>query len=360
MCEQAAHLVDRVLRPELRWRQWVVTFPRDLAIGLCFQPDLCSAVLRVCMRVLLQWFRDRSAPITPAGVRRVHPAAVVFVQRFSDGAGPWMHFHVLAADGVFCERAHSLAVSFSPHPPPTQTELAALVRRLAARVRGLCARRGVQPVGPDGALLHDCASAPAQTIRRPRPPPSRARHVPLCARHDDFGLHAGVSIPPGRPAALERLCRYMARPAIAQTRLTQLDDDRVVLTLKRPRGPIKQLVFDPVAFVARLAALVPPPNRHLTRFWGALAPGSPIRAAAVPPPDATTPERPTAPKRPNRMRWNDLLQRVFLVDALLCPCGGTLKPLGIVRNPDVAQAILAAIVLSHQAPARAPPRRLID
>ncbi len=75
----------------------------------------------------------------------------------------------------------------------------------------------------------------------------------------------------------------MARPAIAETRLTKLDDDRIVLTLKRPRGTGKQLVFEPVAFLARLAALVPPPNRDLTRLWGA-CPGSPIRQAAIPPP----------------------------------------------------------------------------
>lgn len=44
------------------------------------------------------------------------------MQQFSDGAGQWMHLHVLAVDCVFHERSHSLAVSFSPQPPPTQPE----------------------------------------------------------------------------------------------------------------------------------------------------------------------------------------------------------------------------------------------
>jgi hypothetical protein len=150
----------------------------------------------------------------------------------------------------------------------------------------------------------------------------------------------------------------MARPAIAESRLRRLDDGRIVVTLKRARGAVKQFIFEPVVFAARLAALVPPANRHITRYWGALAPGSPVRSRAIPPPpNPNQTAYPVAPRRPRTMRWHDLLRRVFFIDALLCPCGGRLKPLGIVRNPDVVQAILAAIVLSHQAPARAPPHR---
>ena len=52
MADTAAWLVDRVLRPDLRWRQVVVTFPAPIAIGLCFRARLASAVVRVCMRVL--------------------------------------------------------------------------------------------------------------------------------------------------------------------------------------------------------------------------------------------------------------------------------------------------------------------
>ncbi|MFT5434558.1 MAG: hypothetical protein ACI9OJ_005271 [Myxococcota bacterium] len=50
-----------------------------------------------------------------------------------------------------------------------------------------------------------------------------------------------------------------------------------------------------------------------------------------------------------------LLQRVFLVDILEYPCGGRLRIIAINTRPDVIQAVAAAIILSHQEPARAPP-----
>ncbi len=141
-------------------------------------------------------------------------------------------------------------------------------------------------------------------------------------------------------------------------RLRWLDDDRVALTLRRPRRGTRELVFEPTAFVARLAALLPPPRWHMTRFFGALASGSSVRRAVIPePPDPTTADLPVAPKRPRRMRRVQLLRRVFFVEPLSCPCGGTLRSLGIIRDPDIVQAILAAIVPSNPAPAHAPPAR---
>jgi hypothetical protein len=60
--------------------------------------------------------------------------------------------------------------------------------------------------------------------------------------------------------------------------------------------------------------------------------------------------RSTAPTR--RTRWADLLQRVFEVDALCCPrCGGRMRVLAAITEPDVARRILACLNL----PTRAPP-----
>jgi hypothetical protein len=354
MADRAAHLVDRVLRPELRWRQWVFTFPAELAVGLCFHADLAAAVLRVCMRVLFEWQRARSSVQTAV---RLHPAAVVQVQRHSDGAGCWYHLHVLAADGVFYEPQGTLEVPFETQPPPGEADVAQLAERIAARVLGLLRRRGPQAEAAEQTLLRRCASAAAQKVRSGTPVPSRAGRIRLHAKHDGFSVHAGVSIAPNRPADLERLCRYLARPPVPESRLSRLDDGRVVLSLKRPRRGVRQFVFEPVAFLARIASLVPPPGWSMVRFWGALAPASPVRFAAVPqPPDAVDTKYPVAPRRPKRMRWRDLLQRVFLVDATRCPCGGTLRTIRLVTDPEVGEAILAALILSKQHPARAPPR----
>jgi hypothetical protein len=72
------------------------------------------------------------------------------------------------------------------------------------------------------------------------------------------------------------------------------------------------------------------------------------------PPDAT-PTRPVAPNRPKQMRRAELLQRVFLTGILACPCAGRLRLIAVITQPDVIEAVAAAIILSHQLPARAPP-----
>jgi hypothetical protein len=62
-----------------------------------------------------------------------------------------------------------------------------------------------------------------------------------------------------------------ARPAVASERLSCLDDGRLVYRLKRRwRDGTTAFVFEPEEFVARLAALVPPPRCHLVRYAGVL------------------------------------------------------------------------------------------
>ena len=54
----------------------------------------------------------------------------------------------------------------------------------------------------------------------------------LCANRHGFNLHATVRCGARQRKALERLCRYITRPAIANERLTLNRAGEVVLTLK--------------------------------------------------------------------------------------------------------------------------------
>jgi hypothetical protein len=65
----------------------------------------------------------------------------------------------------------------------------------------------------------------------------------------------------------ERLCRYITRPALAEGRLSLTPQGRVRYTLKTPyRDGTTHVIFAPLDFIARLAALVPKPRVHLTRY----------------------------------------------------------------------------------------------
>src|SRR4051812_15078009 len=71
---------------------------------------------------------------------------------------------------------------------------------------------------------------------------------------------------------LERLCRYITRPAIANERLKRNRAGQVVLQLKSPwRDGTTHIVMSPLELLQRLAALVPRPRLHLIRFHGVLA-----------------------------------------------------------------------------------------
>ena len=82
----------------------------------------------------------------------------------------------------------------------------------------------------------------------------------------------------GRPKAkaderkkLERLCRYISRPAVSEKRLSLPPNGNVRYQLKTPyRDGTTHVIFEPLDFIARLAALVPRPRVNLTRLCGDL------------------------------------------------------------------------------------------
>ena len=117
-------------------------------------------------------------------------------------------------------------------------------------------------------------------------------------------------------------------------------------------------------FMQRLAALVPRPRLHLIRFHGVLAPNAKLRSQVVPTPAPQT----TAGEgdcehthsKPLRMTWARLLKRVFDIDVERCACGGKLKLIAVIEEPDVIEKILKHIRLDPQPPPRTPARKRED
>jgi len=129
------------------------------------------------------------------------------------------------------------------------------------------------------------------------------------------------------------------------------------------------VLLDPLDFIGRLCALVPPPRFHMLRYHGVLAAHSSPRAEVVlgresPSPPAQLPlfvpadVAPFAPPEPpSRHPWAWLLRRVFAVDVTTCPvdgCAGRMRLVQLATKPrDIAR------VLATDGPLRArdPPRR---
>ncbi len=100
--------------------------------------------------------------------------------------------------------------------------------------------------------------------------------------HPATELCAAVCSLVGDRPGLERLLRYCARPPFALERLQQRDAEHLLYENPRSgpggRGP---QTLTPLELIDRLAALVPPPRVHRHRYYGVLAPNSPLRAAVT-------------------------------------------------------------------------------
>ena len=56
----------------------------------------------------------------------------------------------------------------------------------------------------------------------------------LVAKNSGFSLHAGVATKAHERDRLERICRYIARPAVSEDRLSTNDQGGVIYRFKKP------------------------------------------------------------------------------------------------------------------------------
>jgi hypothetical protein len=154
---------------------------------------------------------------------------------------------------------------------------------------------------------------------------------------------------------------------------------------------LDELHLTPLELIARIAALVPPPHTHRHRYFGVLAPNSPLRAAvtalATPAQPAKqvvvqaepanmsegapgviplgyaispTPEPAPAKRSPAHYLWAVLIARIYEVFPLLCPlCGGQMRLIAFITEGTQTSKILDHIGVDSEppqiSPARGPP-----
>jgi hypothetical protein len=83
---------------------------------------------------------------------------------------------------------------------------------------------------------------------------------------------------------------------------------------------------------------------------------TPSEAPAVASAPAPGNDDPAAVPPSRHWAWADLMRRAFDIDVLACPrCGGRLRLIATVEDPDAIQAILGAAAESRELGDRAPP-----
>jgi hypothetical protein len=196
----------------------------------------------------------------------------------------------------------------------------------------------------------------------PRGEPSGSDRV---AQASGFSLHAGVAAGADQRGTLERLCRYIARPAVAIERLSLTAQGHIRYALKTPyRDGTTHVIFEPLDFLARLAALVPSPGVNLTRYHGVFAPNHRLRAQIVPAQrgrgGSAGPGQGSAVPKHAAMTWAQRLKRVFGIEIERCEqCGGAVKIIASIEDPQVIGRILEHLGLhgSHAHGQQLPPAR---
>jgi hypothetical protein len=252
MAETAALLVDDVL-PHKPIRQWVLSFPYPLRFLLANSPQVMSKVLGIVNRVISTHL------VQKVGFNRTqaHTGAVTLIQRFGSALNLNVHFHILFIDGVYQEK-YNHKLRFHRVTAPTVSELNALVATISQRVARHLERQGLLSRDDESSYLtldlqDDDAMNQLQghsITYRIAVGPQQGRKVFTLQtipswEDDDFGtnqvgkiagfsLHAGVATKTRERKKLERLCRYIARPAVSEKRLAFTSRGLVRYELKTP------------------------------------------------------------------------------------------------------------------------------
>jgi hypothetical protein len=396
MTESGALLVDAVF-PCQPVRQWVLSFPYPLRFLFASRPKTMGQVLGIVYRVIATHL------IHKAGLTRAiaRTGAVTLIQCFGSSLNLNVHFHMLFLDGVYVEGRPGTLKRFQWVKAPSSDELTRLTHTIARRVGRFLEHQGLLEsdaencyltgdAADDDSMAHlhghsityRIAVAPHQgrkvfTLQTLPACDSDAPLADTVGRTAGFSLHTGVAAKARERDKLERLCRYITRPAVSEKRLSLTAHGKVRYELKTPyRDGTTHVIFEPLDFIARLAALVPKPRVNLTRFHGVFAPNSAHRSQVTPARrgrgnthKAPAEQEQTTPgERHAAMSWAQRLKRVFNIDIQTCSaCGGAVKVIACIQDPAVIDKILTHLkekvvpVAADPLPqSRAPPAGLFD
>ena len=305
MADTAAFCVD-YLFPRVPTRQYVLSLPYALRFKMAYSPDATSVVLGAFVSAITSDLRRRARKRKLHG--RLQTGSVTVVQRFGSSLNLNVHFHVIGMDGVYAEQLDGNLL-FHPMPAPSDEDIARVARAVCRKVTRYLGRLTGEDK-EDQLTLGHLANASVQGLVATGP--RRGCRVlrlggtgadaeaaiigKRCAEVAGINVHANVRVGANDRDGLEHLCRYLARPPIANGRLQELPDGRLALRFKQAwRDGTTHIVFTPHELIEKLIPLIPRPRCHLVRYHGILGPAAKDRAKVVPtPPKSPAPDRASA------------------------------------------------------------------
>ncbi|WP_413882000.1 transposase [Candidatus Aalborgicola defluviihabitans] len=204
-----------------------------------------------------------------------HIGAVAFIHRFGSSLNAHVHFHVCVVDGVF----EAVALEGDANAAPQSS--------------------------PPGIVFHPASGIDADTVAQVQTTLQKrilrafvgrgliekadAKEM-LAYQHSGFSVDAGVCIEADDRAALPgALAAVLRPPTLCHGTPSQRGRSLVYRCAKQRSEPtsdkrgakVDELHLTALELIDRIAALVPPPRTHRHRYFGVLAPNSPLRSAVT-------------------------------------------------------------------------------
>ena len=362
MNNEAAHLVDKVL-PEIPYRQWVLSFPYRIRFLMARNQKFTNKALKIFLRTVGSYQKKKAKK---NNLGRCQTGAVTFLQRFGSAINLNIHAHSLIPDGVFVESDEGYI--FCRQSSPTHEELIQLAAKIQKKVLQCMEKMGLHDESQQSFDEEGLGEISSLSIANKSGFGERAGtglrrfgvkkfevdpegRDPYSANVDGFSLNARVWIAGNDRKKLEQLIRYMARGPIATERLTESFPNQLLYKMKSPwRDGTTHVSFSPLDFIARLVALIPPPRINMIRYSGCFAPNFKDRNFIVKKAprnqgkeDSCKRDVPENVKQ-ERLRWAEMLKRVFEIDVTVCPkCSGRMEQIAVIKDKAVAKKILESL-----------------
>ena len=217
-----------------------------------------SQVLTIAHRVISTFLIKRARMTVKSGAQS---GAVTLIQRFGSALNLNTHFHMLYLNGVYDANGY-----FWPVKPPTCKDLDVIVHTIAKSgylVRDVeseyldLMRDEDDAMGAiiGASITYRLAFGPnagrkALTLQTVPVRTEQRKDDDLVTQQAGFSLHAGIACKSHQRKKLERLCRYITRPAIAERRLSLANNGNVVIALKTPYDDgTTHVVLSPIEFM---------------------------------------------------------------------------------------------------------------
>ena len=283
MSETTEH-IESDLIPRVPLRQFVLSVPIPLRFWMSCEPKLQSKIHGIVCRVINGFYKRKLSERYSLNKSEIELGGVTLIQRSGSRINLNIHFHMLYVDGCYVMKNEKPV--FYKAPEPSDSDIETLIKEISHRVIRYLRKRGyLDSPDIDESLINMLYSASIKNVaafginrgRRLRfigsgfgfenEEISKVSH--LCVKLNGFSLHAASAMRAGDRKRIRNICNYVLRPPVAVERLKELDNGDISYRLKKPwSNGTTHVVFTPLELMERLAAIIPKPRTHPSRWLG--------------------------------------------------------------------------------------------